>query len=113
MLLRAASYGFIKPALPCSADDPPIGGNWIHEIKHDGYRLMVRRGSGSVRLLTRNGRDWSARFPLILEAAGLLRVRSCLIDGEAPLSISRPVTTSAVTRPVTDVTALSGGRGVV
>jgi bifunctional non-homologous end joining protein LigD len=83
MLLRAASYGFIKPALPCSADDPPIGGNWIHEIKHDGYRLMVRRDGAGVRLLTRNGRDWSARFPLILETAGLLRVRSCLIDGEA------------------------------
>ena len=83
MLLRAASYGFIKPALPCPADHPPNGGNWIHEIKHDGYRLMVRRDDAGVRLLTRNGHDWSERFPLILEAAGLLRARSCLIDGEA------------------------------
>ena len=83
MLLRAASYGFIKPALPCPADHPPTGGNWIHEIKHDGYRLMVRRDDAGVRLLTRNGHDWSERFPLILEAAGLLRARSCLIDGEA------------------------------
>jgi ATP-dependent DNA ligase len=83
LLLRAASYGFIRPALPCTADHPPVSGNWIHEIKHDGYRLMVRRDGAGVRLLTRNGRDWSARFPLILEAAGLLRVRSCLIGGEA------------------------------
>jgi bifunctional non-homologous end joining protein LigD len=83
MLLRAASYGFIRPALPCSADHPPNGGNWIHEIKHDGYRLMVRRDNAGVRLLTRNGHDWSERFPLIREAANLLRARSCLIDGEA------------------------------
>jgi bifunctional non-homologous end joining protein LigD len=68
MLLRAASYGFIRPALPCSADHPPNGGNWIHEIKHDGYRLMVSRDNAGVRLLTRNGHDWSERFPLILEA---------------------------------------------
>ena len=53
MLLRAASYGFIKPALPCPADHPPNGGNWIHEIKHDGHRLMVRRDDAGVRLLTR------------------------------------------------------------
>jgi bifunctional non-homologous end joining protein LigD len=52
-------------------------------IKHDGYRLMVRRDPAGVRLLTRNGHDWSARYPLILEAASELRARSCLIDGEA------------------------------
>jgi bifunctional non-homologous end joining protein LigD len=43
MLLRAASYGFIRPALPSSAERPPDGTDWVHEIKHDGYRLMVRR----------------------------------------------------------------------
>src|SRR5262245_65891764 len=83
MLLRAAFYGFIRPALPSSAETPPDGIGWIHEIKHDGYRLMVRRDAAGVRLLTRNGHDWSARFPLILEAAYELRVQSCLIDGEA------------------------------
>jgi bifunctional non-homologous end joining protein LigD len=83
MLLRAASYGFIRPALPSAAETPPNGTGWVHEIKHDGYRLMVRRDGAGIRLLTRNGHDWSARFPLILEAAHELRVRSCLIDGEA------------------------------
>jgi bifunctional non-homologous end joining protein LigD len=83
MLLRAASYGFIRPCLPSPAERPPDGSDWVHEIKHDGYRLMVRRDGAGVRLLTRNGHDWSARFPLILEAAHELRVRSCLIDGEA------------------------------
>src|SRR5262249_19711957 len=61
----------------------PAGPDWIHEIKHDGYRLMARRDSVGVRLLTRNGHNWSPRYPLILEAVNRLKVRSCLIDGEA------------------------------
>jgi ATP-dependent DNA ligase len=57
----------------------------VHEIKHDGYRLMARRDALSVgiRLLTRNGHDWASRYPLILQAVRRLKVRSCLIDGEA------------------------------
>jgi bifunctional non-homologous end joining protein LigD len=51
--------------------------------KHDGFRLMVRRDPAGVRLITRNGHDWSGRFPLIAEASGALKVRSFLIDGEA------------------------------
>src|SRR5262245_4371055 len=54
-----------------------------HEIKHDGFRLMVRRDPAGVRLLTRNGHDWTDRYPLIAEAAGVLTVRSFLLDGEA------------------------------
>jgi ATP-dependent DNA ligase len=57
--------------------------NWIHEIKHDGFRMMVRRDAAGVRLLTRNGIDWTTRFPLIAEAATVLRVKCFLIDGEA------------------------------
>jgi bifunctional non-homologous end joining protein LigD len=83
MLLRLRSSGFIEPCLPSPADRPPSGSNWIHEIKHDGYRLMARRDAAGVRLLTRNGHDWADRFPLIVEAVAALSVRSCLIDGEA------------------------------
>jgi bifunctional non-homologous end joining protein LigD len=83
MLLRLRSSGFIEPCLPSPADRPPSGPNWIHEIKHDGYRLMARRDAAGVRLLTRNGHDWATRFPLIAEAVAALRVRSCLVDGEA------------------------------
>ena len=79
-MLRAAA--FIEPCLPSPADKPPSGSNWIHEIKHDGYRLMARRDPVGIRLLTRNGNDWSARFPLVVEAVNHLKVRSCLIDGE-------------------------------
>jgi bifunctional non-homologous end joining protein LigD len=55
----------------------------VHEIKHDGFRLMARRDGAGVRLLTRNGYDWTPRYPLIVQAVDALRVRSCLIDGEA------------------------------
>ena len=75
--------GFIEPCLPSSAERPPAGPDWIHEIKHDGYRLMARRDPIGIRLLTRNGHDWAPRYPLIVEAVDRLKVRSCLIDGEA------------------------------
>ena len=78
-----AAAGFIPPCLPSRADRPPSGPGWVHEIKHDGFRMMVRRGVAGVGLLTRNGHDWTDRYPLIAEAAGALRVRSFLIDGEA------------------------------
>jgi ATP-dependent DNA ligase len=80
---RRASPGFIEPCLPSPADKPPSGANWIHEIKHDGYRMMARRDPVGIRLITRNGHDWANRFPLIVEAVNHLKVRSCLIDGEA------------------------------
>jgi hypothetical protein len=50
--------GFIEPCLPSAAERPPSGPDWVHEIKHDGYRLMARRDPIGVRLLTRNGHDW-------------------------------------------------------
>ena len=74
---------FIEPCLPSSAERPPSGPSWVHEIKHDGYRLMARRDPIGIRLLTRNGYDWAPRYPLIVEAVDRLKVRSCLIDGEA------------------------------
>ena len=73
---------FVEPCLPSPADPPPSGANWIHEIKHDGYRLMARRDPAGIRLITRRGNDWSSRFPLVIEAVNHLKVRSCLIDGE-------------------------------
>jgi bifunctional non-homologous end joining protein LigD len=58
MLLRTrrTPAGFIQPCLPSPAE------RWIHEIKHDGFRLMVRRDAAGVQLLTRNGLDWSLAF---------------------------------------------------
>jgi bifunctional non-homologous end joining protein LigD len=71
-----------EPCLPRSAEKPPSGPEWIHEIKHDGFRLMSYRDASGVRLITRNGRDFSDRFPTIRLAAAALPVQSCIIDGE-------------------------------
>jgi bifunctional non-homologous end joining protein LigD len=73
---------FVEPCLPSPRDRPPAGPDWIHEIKHDGFRLIARRGAERVRLFTRNGHDWTERFPQIVEAVLALRPASCLIDGE-------------------------------
>jgi ATP-dependent DNA ligase len=73
----------VPPCLPSPAERPPSGPGWVHEIKHDGFRMMVRRDAVGVRLLTRNGHDWSDRYPAIVEAVNRLKARSCLIDGEA------------------------------
>jgi bifunctional non-homologous end joining protein LigD len=62
---------------------PPSGPGWIHEIKHDGFRILARRDSADVRLITRAGNDFSSRFPFVAMAMAKLPVRSCLIDGEA------------------------------
>jgi bifunctional non-homologous end joining protein LigD len=75
--------GFIEPDLPCARGLPPTGSGWIHEIKFDGFRLLARRDGPRVRLFTRNGYDWTERFPLIRQGMAALQVRSCLIDGEA------------------------------
>jgi hypothetical protein len=75
--------GIIEPCLPSPAKAPPSGPGWLHEIKHDGFRILARRDSAGVRLFTRHGNDFSSRFPFIVMAVGKLPVRSCLIDGEA------------------------------
>jgi hypothetical protein len=53
-----------EPCLPRPAKQPPAGPGWIHEIKHDGFRILARRDGRSVRLTTRNGQDLAGRFPL-------------------------------------------------
>ena len=57
--------GTIEPCIPTRADKPPVGPGWIHEIKHDGYRLMARRDPVGIGLITRRGNDWTTRFPLV------------------------------------------------
>jgi bifunctional non-homologous end joining protein LigD len=75
--------GFIEPCIPTLASRPPVGPDWIHEIKHDGYRLIVRKKDDRVRLFTRRGSDWTDRFPLIRQAVASLRPNALVLDGEA------------------------------
>ena len=80
MFLRKST---IQPCLPRPAKEPPAGPGWIHEIKHDGFRILARRDERGVRLFTRNGYNFAGRFPKIVAAVESLPVRSCVIDGEA------------------------------
>ena len=90
--------GFLEPCLPSCADKPPGGPRWIHEIKHDGYRMMAQRSPAGIRLMTGHGDDWSARFPLIVEAVSQLNIRSCLLDGEVVCCDERGVAVFDVLR---------------
>ena len=80
---RTLPAGFIAPCLPTSAPQPPSGEAWLHEIKHDGFRVIARKSGDRVKLYSRSGNDLTDHFPLIVEAPAGLRSRSCIIDGEA------------------------------
>src|SRR5579859_6227179 len=68
--------------LPSLAAEPPASDHWIHEIKHDGYRTLLLVDDGKVQAFTRNRNDWTDRYRGIVAAAGKLRCRSAVIDGE-------------------------------
>jgi bifunctional non-homologous end joining protein LigD len=74
---------FIEPQLASSVEQPPEGKHWIHEVKHDGYRCQVLLQQGQGRVFTRNGHDWTDRFPSIVRAAANLKCQSAILDGEA------------------------------
>jgi bifunctional non-homologous end joining protein LigD len=84
MLLRERSAarpcGFIEPCRPSRTPRPPSGPDWVHEIKHDGFRLLVRREGARVRLFTRGGHETG---PIGFRPSSSLRATSFLIDGEA------------------------------
>jgi bifunctional non-homologous end joining protein LigD len=78
--------GFIAPCIPTRADRVPWAPGRIHENKHDGYRLIVRRTGNRVRLFTRPGFDWSERYPLVVAGALKVKAEHFVIDGEACLT---------------------------
>ncbi len=81
------------------AKKPPEGDHWLHEIKFDGYRLLAFRSDGDVRLRTRNGHDWTNKFPSIHASIAKLKVKAAVLDMEAVVldragkSIFRPCST--------------------
>jgi bifunctional non-homologous end joining protein LigD len=84
--------GFIAPCLPTKAKQLPSGEAWLHEIKHDGFRVIARKDGPRVKLYSRPGNDLNDRFPLIVEALARLRASSCIIDGEAVCCDERALT---------------------
>lgn len=69
-------------ALAMVVEAPPSGDDWLHEIKHDGYRIVARIEEGEVRLISRNGKDWTKEFPQVARAIGRLPAGTALLDGE-------------------------------
>ena len=89
MTIKRLPPGFIIPAQPVLASRPPSGADWAHEIKHDGYRLIVRRDGPAVRLYTRNAHDLTTRLQAIAAAAERINANSFTIDGEGGGARSR------------------------
>src|SRR5947207_6317607 len=83
MFQRTLPAGFIAPCLPTKTTTLPSSGQWLHEIKHDGFRIIARKDGEQVNLYSRPGDELTRRFPLIVDALARLRSRSCIIDGEA------------------------------
>ena len=71
---------FIAPQLCRRVSRPPVGTDWVHEIKLDGYRMQLRVAGGEAVMRTRKGLDWTSDFAAIAEAARSLD--DCIIDGE-------------------------------
>jgi bifunctional non-homologous end joining protein LigD len=83
MSIKGLPVGFIFPAQPVLRLKPPAGTDWVHEIKHDGYRMIVHRDGSTVRLYSRNACDWTVRLASIAAAAEMIKAKSFTIDGEA------------------------------
>jgi bifunctional non-homologous end joining protein LigD len=98
--------GYVPPCLPTLARAVPDGPGWVHEIKHDGFRFIVRRDGDQIRVFTRRGYEWTDRAPGIVEAARSLRAKSVILDGEAVVCGPNGVTDFARLR-----SALARGSG--
>jgi bifunctional non-homologous end joining protein LigD len=69
--------------LPTKTDKLPPGGEWLHEIKHGGFRVVARKNGAQVKLYSSPGTDLTYRIALIVETSARLRSRSCIVDGKA------------------------------
>jgi bifunctional non-homologous end joining protein LigD len=79
---RAKAPPELSPQLATAAQRAPVGDEWLHEIKFNGYRILVRIAGGKARLSSRNGLDWTGKFPELAAALARLPVKAALLDGE-------------------------------
>src|SRR5215204_6560038 len=91
---RRQPPGFIRPALPVLATKVPASDGWLHELKHDGFRIVAHKDGDEVRLWSRNGRNWSADFVAIRAAVMALPATRIVLDGEAVAHCRRSCRTS-------------------
>lgn len=81
-----------SPQLATLVEHAPEGDDWLHEMKFDGYRILAEKHGAKVRLVTRNGNDWTAKFSRLAEAVAALPVEDCVLDGELTAVDERGVT---------------------
>src|SRR5262245_37587138 len=102
----AALAKFVAPELATLVATAPLGDEWLHELKFDGYRILARLDQGQVRLLSRNGRDWTGHFAPVAEAVARLPARRAMLDGEVAVLLPDGTTSFQALQ-----NALSGGGG--
>lgn len=87
--LRIPPVGFVRPCEPTLVDRPPAGPGWLHEVKHDGFRILVRKLDERAKVWSRRGADFTDRFPAIAEAVRGLNVGRALIGWTRQSALSR------------------------
>jgi bifunctional non-homologous end joining protein LigD len=80
---RIPPVGFARPCEPALVDRPPVGPGWLHEVKHDGFRIVALKQGDRIQVWSRRGVDFTSRFSRIAEAVRSLPADEALIDGEA------------------------------
>jgi bifunctional non-homologous end joining protein LigD len=95
---------WMPPQLATLTADAPEGPDWVHEIKYDGYRLVAYVHGTGVRLLTRNRKDWTDRFPTVADALAGLGLKDAVLDGELAVEVEGGLTSfqalqNALSRP--------------
>jgi ATP-dependent DNA ligase len=93
---------FIAPQVPILSQEQPSGSGWIHEIKHDGFRTLLRINGKDARAFTRGGHDWSDKYARVLEACRNLKCQTALIDGEMIVQNRNGVSDFAALRAAID-----------
>lgn len=79
---KARQPAKLSPQLATLAQDVPTGEGWLHELKFDGYRILAFVSAGRARLISRNGKDWTHRFPTVAAAVAELPLKQGILDGE-------------------------------
>jgi bifunctional non-homologous end joining protein LigD len=86
---------FVPPQLASASERPPIGKDWLHELKLDGYRMQARLEGGKAQLLTRSGLDWTHRMRSIATSLEALSAKTALLDGEVIVLDERGISSFA------------------
>jgi bifunctional non-homologous end joining protein LigD len=79
---KAPMPEFLPPQLATLVGDVPLGDEWLHELKFDGYRMLCFLSAGKTRFLSRNGKDWTEKFPNLSEALKTFPAATAILDGE-------------------------------